>query len=62
MECHHQNMQNPFDPEVVVNNLDFVILGATEIDLDFNVNVTTTSLGNIIGGSGGHANAAHGAK
>ncbi|HHU56052.1 MAG TPA: citrate lyase subunit alpha [Acholeplasmataceae bacterium] len=53
---------NPFDPEVVVNNLDFVILGATEIDLDFNVNVTTTSLGNIIGGSGGHADAAHGAK
>ncbi|HEY8445445.1 MAG TPA: citrate lyase subunit alpha [Bacilli bacterium] len=52
---------NPYDPEVVVNNLDFVILGATEIDLNFNVNVTTSSLGEIIGGSGGHADAAYGA-
>ncbi len=53
---------NPYDPQVVVDGLDFVILGATEIDLNFNVNVTTTSLGTIIGGSGGHADAAHGAK
>lgn len=53
---------NPYDPEVVVNNLDFVILGATEIDTNFNVNVTTTSLGKVIGGSGGHADAAHGAN
>lgn len=53
---------NPYDPKVVVDHLDFVILGATEIDLDFNVNVTTSSTGQIIGGSGGHADAAHGAK
>lgn len=53
---------NPFDPEVIVDKLDFVILGATEVDLDFNVNVTTSSKGQIIGGSGGHADAAHGAK
>lgn len=52
---------NPFH-EPVVNNLDFVILGATEIDLNFNVNVTTSSNGIIIGGSGGHADTAHGAK
>lgn len=52
---------NPYDPEVIVNHLDFVILGATEIDLDFNVNVTTSSMGRIIGGSGGHADAAYGA-
>jgi citrate lyase subunit alpha/citrate CoA-transferase len=44
---------NPYD-EPVVNNLDFVILGATEIDLNFNVNVTTDSYVNIMGGSGGH--------
>ncbi|MFA6375160.1 MAG: citrate lyase subunit alpha, partial [Bacilli bacterium] len=43
-------------------NLDFVILGATEIDLDFNVNVTTSSSGLIMGGSGGHSDTAHGAK
>jgi citrate lyase subunit alpha/citrate CoA-transferase len=53
---------NPFELEPIVNDLDFVILGATEVDLDFNVNVTTDSLGEIIGGSGGHADTAHGAK
>ncbi len=53
---------NPYNPEVIVDKLDFVILGATEIDLNFNVNVTTSSMGQIIGGSGGHADAAHGAK
>lgn len=52
---------NPFDDNVV-DKLDFVILGATEIDLDFNVNVTTDSHGKIMGGSGGHSDTAHGAK
>lgn len=52
---------NPFDDNIV-NQLDFVILGATEVDVHFNVNVTTSSLGNIIGGSGGHADTAYGAK
>ena len=46
----------------IVDKLDFVILGATEIDLDFNVNVTTDSHGKIMGGSGGHSDTAHGAK
>ena len=46
----------------IVDKLDFVILGATEIDLDFNVNVTTDSHGLIMGGSGGHSDTAHGAK
>jgi len=53
---------NPYHPNPIVNDLDFVILGATEIDLDFNVNVTTDSFGKIIGGSGGHADTAAGAK
>jgi citrate lyase subunit alpha/citrate CoA-transferase len=53
---------NPYDPKVIVDKLDFVILGATEIDIDFNVNVTTSSMGDIIGGSGGHADAANGAN
>ncbi|MGI6787040.1 MAG: citrate lyase subunit alpha [Acholeplasmataceae bacterium] len=52
---------NPFD-DPIVDKLDVVILGATEVDLKFNVNVTTDSFGNIIGGSGGHADTAHGAK
>ncbi|MBU1145410.1 MAG: citrate lyase subunit alpha [Firmicutes bacterium] len=53
---------NPFEESPIVNDLSFVILGATEIDLDFNVNVTTDSLGNIIGGSGGHSDTSNGAN
>lgn len=53
---------NPFNSGCIVNKLDVVILGATEIDTKFNVNVTTGSDGNIMGGSGGHSDAAAGAK
>ena len=45
-----------------VNSLDVVILGATEIDTSFNVNVHTDSNGYIMGGSGGHSDTAAGAK
>jgi len=53
---------SPFNAGCAVNKLDAVILGATEIDTDFNVNVVTGSDGIIMGGSGGHADAAAGAK
>ena len=53
---------NPHNKGAVVNHLDIVILGATEMDKDFNVNVTTGSTGMIMGGSGGHADTAAGAK
>lgn len=53
---------NPHNKGAVVNNLDVMILGATEIDTDFNVNVTTGSSGIIMGGSGGHSDTAAGAK
>lgn len=53
---------NPHNKGAVVNNLDIMILGATEIDLDFNVNVTTGSSGVIMGGSGGHSDTAAGSK
>lgn len=46
----------------VVDSLDVVILGATQIDTDFNVNVHTDSNGRIMGGSGGHSDTAAGAK
>lgn len=52
---------NP-DRDCIAHRLDVVVLGAAEIDLDFNVNVTTGSDGRIIGGSGGHADTAEGAK
>lgn len=63
----HQGMSgsmygNPHNKGAVVNNLDIMILGATEIDTNFNVNVTTGSDGIIMGGSGGHSDTAAGAK
>ena len=42
----------------VANMLDVALLGATEIDLDFNVNVNTHSDGRLLHGIGGHADAA----
>ena len=45
-----------------VDNLDVVILGATQIDTAFNVNVHTDSNGYIMGGSGGHSDTAAGSK
>lgn len=53
---------NPNSRGAVVNRLDAMILGAGEVDLDFNVNVTAVGGGRIIGGSGGHADTAAGAK
>ena len=53
---------SPSSKSAVVNSLDVVILGATEIDTDFNVNVHTDSNGYIMGGSGGHSDTADGAK
>jgi citrate lyase subunit alpha/citrate CoA-transferase len=53
---------NPFNKDAIVNKLDVVVLGATEIDLNFNVNVTTTSTHQLIGGSGGHSDTAYGSK
>ena len=53
---------SPGEKDAAVNGLDVVILGATEIDTDFNVNVHTDSNGYIMGGSGGHSDTAAGAK
>jgi citrate lyase subunit alpha/citrate CoA-transferase len=46
----------------VVDRVDAVVLGAAEVDLAFNVNVTTKAGGIVIGGSGGHADTAAGAR
>lgn len=53
---------SPASRGAVVDQLDTMILGAAEVDLDFNVNVTTGASGRILGGSGGHADTAAGAK
>lgn len=53
---------NPANENQIIKDLDIVILGATEIDYDFNVNVTTDSHQTLIGGSGGHSDTATEAK
>ena len=53
---------SPTAKSAAVDSLDVVILGATQIDLDFNVNVHTDSGGFIMGGAGGHSDTAAGAK
>lgn len=63
----HQEMSasyyaNPHNGGPIVNNLDVVILSATEVDVDFNVNVITDSNGVIMGASGGHSDTAAGAN
>lgn len=45
-----------------VNHLDFVVLGALEIDTKFNVNVLTGSDGVLRGAPGGHPDTAEGSK
>lgn len=52
---------SPLGRGAVVDRLQAMILGAAEVDLDFNVNVTTGTDGRILGGSGGHADTADGA-
>lgn len=52
---------NPHGRGAIVDRLQAMILGAAEVDLDFNCNVTTGSDGRILGGSGGHADTADGA-
>ena len=52
----------PNAPSCIVNSLDTIFAGATEIDTDFNVNVHTDSNGIIMGGSGGHSDICAGAK
>lgn len=53
---------SPSRPTAIANKLDVMILGAAEVDRDFNINVTQASDGRIIGGSGGHTDTAAGAK
>ena len=64
--AHHEisamQYASPAAKSAVVDHLDVVLLGATEIDTGFNVNVHTDSAGCIMGGSGGHSDTAAGAK
>lgn len=53
---------NPHNKGCVAHQLDIMILSATEVDVDFNVNVMTSSTGVIMGAEGGHPDTAAGAK
>jgi citrate lyase subunit alpha/citrate CoA-transferase len=53
---------NPWNCGAAVNMLDVVILGATEVDVNFNANVNTESDGTLLHGIGGHQDTAAGAK
>jgi len=51
-----------YDGACATAMLDAAFLGATEVDLDFNVNVNTHSDGQLLHGIGGHQDVAHGAS
>lgn len=62
IEITASHYASPTARSSAAGGLDAVVLGATQIDVDFNVNVHTDSNGYIIGGSGGHSDVAAGAK
>ncbi|MFW5991878.1 MAG: citrate lyase subunit alpha [Halanaerobiaceae bacterium] len=62
LEIDAADYANPFNKAPLVNDLDFMILSALEIDLDYNVNVITGSDGVFRGASGGHSDTAAGSE
>lgn len=62
IEISTSEYANPMNKGAYVNKLDFVILGALEVDIDYNVNVVTGSDGIVCGAPGGHPDTAAGAK
>ena len=61
-EINPYRFANPHTGSCVVQSLDACFLGATEVDVDFNVNVNTHSDGRLLHGTGGHSDAAEGSK
>lgn len=63
---HHETSlseyANAANKGAYVNKLDYVVLSALEIDIDFNVNVITGSDGVFRGAPGGHPDTAAGSK
>jgi citrate lyase subunit alpha/citrate CoA-transferase len=62
IEVSHYMFGNPHTKGCITHMMDACFLGATEVDLDFNVNVNTHSDGLLLHGTGGHADAAAGAN
>ena len=53
---------NPYNCGCMTNKLDVVVLGALEVDTNFNINVITGNDGALRGASGGHSDTASGAQ
>ena len=53
---------SPGNAGPIVNNVDAVILSATEVDINFNANVLTGSNGKLMGAPGGHPDTAAGSN
>ncbi len=62
VEINPDYYANPWNKGCLANLQDAVVLGATEVDVDFNVNVNTHSDGRLLHGIGGHQDTAPGAK
>ena len=62
VEMSASQYANPANKGAFVNQLDFVVLAALEIDTGFNVNVLTGSDGVLRGAPGGHPDTAAGSK
>ena len=62
IEISASEYANPFNKGAYVNKLDFAILAALEVDVNYNCNVVVGSDGIITGAQGGHPDTAAGAK
>lgn len=62
MEISAEQYASPTAKSTAAGSLDVVVLGATQIDTNFNVNVHTDTTGYLMGGSGGHTDVAECAK
>lgn len=62
IEISSDQYASPYNCGCMTNKLDIVVLGALEVDVDFNVNVITGADGVVRGASGGHSDTAAGAK
>ncbi|MBR4768409.1 MAG: citrate lyase subunit alpha [Lachnospiraceae bacterium] len=62
IEIDNAVYSNPFAKGCMLDRLDFGVLGALEVDTDFNINILTGSSGEMMGGLGGGPDVADGAK
>ena len=61
LEIDNSMYANMFNKSCALDKLNFGILGALEVDVDFNINILTGSSGEMMGGIGGGPDVADGA-